>query len=226
MWLIVQSTTLVSPKVKSSTWDLENCFHESKTSLTWHKLPIERNHFSIRNLWHIWITNSFYEEIHMTKTQRSEIVITNPGSDKVKGLHAVKKEETDFHKSHGLNYKTVIVWDLYYKEQYIGLMYQNCQTKTISLSFRKGKGKGKVDNRWRRWLIKLMWKWKYQCNCRVTMQQTYTKQMSWKATITLEPVWEKHMTHWKPYQNSVFSICNAHIHSLLVCSWSSSKTIQ
>ena len=53
---------------------------------------------------------------NFTKTQKSEIVTTNPGSDKVKGLHAVKKEKTNFHKSHGLNYKTVIVWDLYYEE--------------------------------------------------------------------------------------------------------------
>ena len=52
----------------------------------------------------------------MTKTQRSEIVITNPGSNKVKGLHAVKKEETNFYNSHGLKYKTVIVWNLYYEE--------------------------------------------------------------------------------------------------------------
>ena len=54
----------------------------------------------------------------MTKTQRGEIVITNPGSDKVKGLHTVKKEETNFYKSNGPNCKTVIVWNLYYEELY------------------------------------------------------------------------------------------------------------
>ena len=54
----------------------------------------------------------------MTKSQRSGIAITNPGSNKVKGLHAVKKEETNFYKSHGLSYETVIVWNLYYEELY------------------------------------------------------------------------------------------------------------
>ena len=75
----------------------------------------------------------------MKKTQRSKIVITNPGSNKVKGLHAVKKEETNFYKSHGLSYKTVIVWNLYYEELY-WLDVFKLSKKDNSLSFGKGKG--------------------------------------------------------------------------------------
>ena len=77
----------------------------------------------------------------MKKTPQSKIVIKNPGSNKFKGRHAVKKEETNFYKSHGLNYKIVIliVWNLYYEELY-WLDVFKLSKKDNSLSFGKGKG--------------------------------------------------------------------------------------
>ena len=66
------STTFVLPKVRSWTWDLENCFQESKTSFA----------------------EKFFTDL---KTEKS---ITNPGSDEVKGLDPIKEEEPYSNNSH------------------------------------------------------------------------------------------------------------------------------